>query len=53
MALKPAPDRGRLVRRGVAEHEVDVEVWRHVRVDHVQEAAELLGPMPSRHLSRG
>jgi hypothetical protein len=45
MTLQPALDGGRLVRRGVVEHEVDVEVHGHVGVEHVQEAAELLGAM--------
>jgi hypothetical protein len=50
MVLKPALDGGRLVGRGVVEHEVHVEVCGHLGVDHVQEAAELLGAMARRHL---
>ena len=50
VADEPALDRRRLVRRGVVEHDVHVEVRRHGRVDQVEEAAELLGAMPRRHL---
>ena len=37
---------GRLVRPVVVEHEVDVEVLLHAPVDALQEADELLRPMP-------
>ena len=50
MADKPALDRRCLVGRGVVEHDVHVEMGRHRVVDQVQEAAELLGAMPRRHL---
>ena len=50
MADEPALDRRRLVGRGVVEHDVHVEVRRHGGVDQVEEAAELLGAMPRRHL---
>ena len=50
VANKPALDRRRLVGRGVVEHDVHVEVCRHRAVDQDQEAAELLGAMPWRHL---
>jgi len=57
VAEEPALDRGRLVRRGVVEHQVDVEMRRHRGVDQVEEATELLSAMPWRrlrdHLPRG
>ena len=47
---EPALDRRGLVGRGVVEHDVHVEVCRHRFVDQVEEAPELLGAMPRRHL---
>ena len=38
---QPAPDHRRLVRAVVVEDEVDVEVRGHVRLDRVEELAEL------------
>jgi len=38
------------VRRGVVEDDVHVDVRRHGGIDLVEEAAELLGAMPRRHL---
>jgi len=50
MAKEPALDRGGLVRRGVVEHHVNLEVCRQRVLDQVQEASELLGAMPRCHV---
>jgi len=42
---EPALDDWGFVRREVVEHEVQVEVSGHGRVDGLQELAELLGAM--------
>src|SRR5947208_3447707 len=50
VAHEPALDRRRLVGRGVVEHNMHVEMSRHRGLDQVEETAELLRPMPWRHL---
>src|SRR5207244_558880 len=52
VANEPTLNRRRLVGRGVIEHDMHVEVSRHRAIDQVEEAAELLGPMPRRHLRK-
>jgi hypothetical protein len=51
VAEQPALDLRGLVRRGVIEHDVDVEVLGHGVLDHVQEAAELLCAVAGAHLA--
>ncbi len=50
-------DLGSLMRRGVADDDVDVEIFGHVSVDEVQEPSELEGAVAlghvGDHLSRG
>lgn len=50
MVLEPPADLGRLVGRGVVEHDVDLETLGHRALDLVQEASELLGPVPRGHV---
>ena len=54
---QPLPDLGVLVRRIVVQHEVDVQLRRHLPVDQPQERQELLVtvPLPAlpEHLSSG
>ena len=50
MSEQPALDRRGLVGGGVVEHDVDGQIGRDGGVDPVEEAAELLGAMPRRHL---
>ena len=44
---KPPANRGALVRTGVVEDEVDLELCGHARFDPVQEAAEFSRPVPA------
>ena len=43
---KPTQHSGRLVGRVVVDHQMDVQLVRHVLVDVVQESQVLLMPMP-------
>src|SRR5215472_11693047 len=42
---QPVPHCGVLVRRIVVDHEVDIEIARHIGLDMLQKAEELLAPM--------
>ena len=46
MPGEPPVNRGRLVRAGVVEDEVDVEAGRDARIDDGEELAKLAGPLP-------